>query len=440
MTIAEEKTPDHHHGAAPYLDVVGVGAINLDYIIGDDPAPNEPGPQTDSLVDRLAALLAGKTTPFEAGAEHAVDEQTIGHALLETAELPMTAELGGSALRTVLALARLKLGLRLGFVGVAGHHPDYATNIARTLDELGIDHIHVHDDDALCGICLSVQTGGQRTLLTHAGANTAMAEYLDEGLGDVGYYLARARAVHVSSFLDQETPARLAATLQIVRKLNPQTLISVDPGHVWASDPTPDIMYILGLADLLHLNDREFAALGRRATGESDTTVAARLLDEINPCMTVAVKRPDGIYTARLDDGMLVTDVIPQTPIPTADILDDTGAGDVCAAGLLAALVSNQMQVRLGSHLGMQLARHTLGHRGSGGHHDFAKIAGDFSRFGVWPPDRPVTMAATPNDRVPVITDVAGPNPTAARFTAALPALTRRAYRRARSVRIGRQG
>ena len=76
----------------------------------------------------------------------------------------------------------------------------------------------LQDDDHLCGICLSFSEAGERTLLTHAGANEYMADHLDGEFTNLVEYLADARVIHVTSFLDDNTAGRLLAVLQAVRK------------------------------------------------------------------------------------------------------------------------------------------------------------------------------------------------------------------------------
>ena len=68
--------------------------------------------------------------------------------------------------------------------------------------------------------------------MTHAGATELFVDRVDAGFDDLVAYLARARLVHVTSFLDDRTPPRLPALLRAVRDTGTGTAISVDPGHV----------------------------------------------------------------------------------------------------------------------------------------------------------------------------------------------------------------
>jgi len=319
--------------------VVGIGALNLDYLV---------------------AGAAPVLPPLEWGAEQGVDAATIRAVLDATEGRP---SLGGSAFNTVYAMAHAGAGLRLGYVGVAGRMPVPGLSALDTLDACGIDRRHVfRDDEHLCGTCVSILRDGDRTLLTHAGANAAFADHLDAGFDGLVSYLARARLVHVTSFLDDRTPGRLLAVLTAVRAASPGTLICVDPGHVWSTRPTTDIGGILRLADYALVNEREF----RGPAGDA----------------TVVVKHARGI---RWYSGRELAGVRRQVPLPAAEIVDATGAGDVFAAGLLIELAAGEAGIGPGCELGLLLARHKLRHLGSAGHAGFARLVAAFRAAGAAP-------------------------------------------------------
>lgn len=370
------------------LDVVGVGALNLDYLVSAPPSAT-PDSSPRPLTDRLSRLVERTGPPVEPGTERAVDAQTI-HAAIEAAGFarPETSlggtsfSLGGSAFNAIFAIAQTQVGLRLGYVGVAGRVPVIGLSTVAQLDALGIDHRLVfQDNEHLCGICLSLAEDGDRTLLTHAGANEYLADHLDREFDRVVMYLAGARVVHVTSFLDDRTPGRLLRVLRAVKEVASGTAICFDPGHVWSAAASDEIEALLGLSDYLLVNYREFRELGRHVPGESDETVAARLVARTaGGTGVVVVKLPTGIWSYHQETGKLVSDFYAQVQVAPADIRDATGAGDVFAAGLLAVLTSDRLQVELGSLLGMRLARHKLRHVGSAGHAQFAEVTRDFIR------------------------------------------------------------
>lgn len=365
------------------FDVVGVGALNLDYIAGN-PVPGAA--PAHSFTERLSGLLRRgpglSGEPLEWGVEHQVDSRTI-HAIIEavSSSRPDTM-LGGSAFNAIHAIAKTKAGLRLGYVGVAGRVPVIGLSAVQQLDSLGIDTRYVRQDiENLCGICFSYSEDGDRTLLTHAGANDRMANYIEQEFDNLVAYLSRARIIHITSFLDDRSAGALLGLLRAVKRVGRGNLISFDPGHVWSTNFTPEVEGIVALSDYLLVNNREFSEIGQRSEGESDQVVAERVLARLGSAGgVVIVKRATGIWSHRREDGRTQSEFYAHTPLPPEEIEDATGAGDVFAAGLLIVLASHRMQIELGALLGMQLARHKLRYVGNAGHAQFAKVTRDFIR------------------------------------------------------------
>ncbi|WP_170191754.1 carbohydrate kinase family protein [Saccharothrix syringae] len=318
-------------------DVVGVGALNLDHVVTTD-------------------LDVG----LEPGVEHAVDAATARAAVEAVAPAGPRTALGGSAFNAVHAIARTGSGLRLGYVGVAGRAPGF--DVVREFERLGVDHRFVfEEDDLLCGTCVSLVRGGERTLLTHDGANARLADLVGRHFDELAGYLAGARVVHVTSLLDDRAPGRLPALLTEVRRRSPGTVLSFDPGHAWCAARPPGVDGIARLSDCLLLNEREFRALGDHRPGEPERDTAARLLARFaDPRAAVVVKRPTGTAVFRRDGD----EFHPGELLAERDIADPTGAGDAFAAGLLAVLARDRSAVGLGASLGMALARHKMRHAG----------------------------------------------------------------------------
>ncbi len=364
------------------LDVVGIGALNLDYIAS---APSgAPASSNDSLRRRITAIASTAAPSFQWGAETLVDERTVYAALDETSTASVDIVLGGSAWNAIFALSKVGSGLRLGYVGVAGRVRAPGISSLQQLELLGIDHTFVRRSERRdCGMCFSYVDGGERTLLTTTGANVELAELIDQEFENLAGYLAETRVVHITSLLDQETPWRLLALLQRVKQINRNTLVSFDPGHPWASNQTPAVEGILALSDFLLVNSNELAALAGDAGDEDeDEATVAHVLERLeSPDAVVVVKRADGVTVGQRSDGSTVECLrLPQIPLPDDRIQDSTGAGDVFAAGVLAAVAGERLQLELGAALGMRLARHKLRHVGSAGHAAFPDIARELIR------------------------------------------------------------
>jgi sugar/nucleoside kinase (ribokinase family) len=334
--------------AAP--DVIGFGALNVDFIAS-------ASLMSQTRAERVAEWAAR----FDWNVETPVDEAEInraiawiGHAALETSP-------GGSAWNTIFALAQMRVGLRLGYVGVLGREETPGVSFLRLMETHGVDHRFVRKEPRVrCGMCLSYIDDGGRVMLTYPGANLGMSRFVRDHFEGLAAYLASARQVHVTSFLDPETPVEVERVLRAARRVNPRLRVSLDLGYDWAAHPSPAVRSLLELADYLFLTRRELKELGGYAHGEPDVVLAGRVLSGSRSSATVILtNRYDTVDAFRTG----VTGVARQrVAIATAaasddDIEDTTGTGDVLAAGLLAALASRRLQVELGAYLGLSLAR-----------------------------------------------------------------------------------
>ena len=354
------------------LDVIGVGALNVDYIAS---ASSHRRRDPDVLVE----ILDG----FEHGVESLVDDETAFSALEQLAGRETLApSLGGSAFLTTHALAEMNLGLRLGYLGVCGRSPDPTLSFLRLMDRLGIERTAVRQDPTrTCGVCVSYISDDERTLLTSLGANEGFARYATEEFERLATYLSHARFIHATSFLDPDGPRLLYSLIEESKRINPEVRLSFDPGHMWSVQQPEDAMRLLRLTDYLMLNYREFKALGGQGGLADDDDIAKAVLDRCGPnCAALALERYDRILMYRRSGGAIEREEYLQQPLDVESIEDATGAGDVFAAGLLAALTSDRMQLELGSLLGMKMVRNKLRQVGDRGYRGFARAARRFLR------------------------------------------------------------
>jgi sugar/nucleoside kinase (ribokinase family) len=354
------------------LDVVGVGALNLDYIAS---ASSHRRRDPDALVEVMDR--------FEHGVESLVEDQTTFDVLEQLGgRETLVPSLGGSAFLTINALGQMDLGLRLGYVGVCGRSPDPTLSAVRLMDRLGIDRTAVRQDPVrMTAICVSYISEGERTLLTSLGANLGFARYATEEFDRLAGYLSDTRFIHATSFLDPDSPRCLYSLVEEAKRRNPEVRLSFDPGHMWCVEQPVDAMRLLKLTEYLMLNYREFKALGGLGEFATDDSVAEAVLDRCGEtCAALVLKRYDRILMYRRTAGALVQEEYRQQPLGVESIEDATGAGDVFAAGLLAAMTSDGMQLELGALLGMKMARQKLRHVGDRGYQGFAVTAKRFLR------------------------------------------------------------
>lgn len=357
------KLPPVSRGSG--LDIVGIGAINLDYIAS---ASSKVG---ETSVSDLPGL-------FEWGSEHAVEEAWINETLERLGIDGLHPSIGGSSFNVIHALASMNLGLRLGFVGVAGRSPVPGISIKRHLLDHDIHQQYVFSNDSTTGICLSLIEDGERTLFTHPGANTSLGTYIEEREAELLEYLASAKVVHLTSLLDEHSAEAVLRLLTNLRRDAP-TQISFDPGHTWAIDPSPAVKAFLRLTDYLLVNFREFKLLGNYQPGDSDQIVAERIFEQCGPdCSILVLKHYDRTKLFRLLGEEVTVRELQHVPLGNREIEDATGAGDVFAAGLLAGLAATPFQVELGVRLGVDLARAKLRSVGSDSYDHFAELTSDF--------------------------------------------------------------
>lgn len=352
-------------------EVVGFGALNLDYIAS-----------ASKLSLRASDLVTEFAGRFEWGMESAVDQEVVYEAVGKLGIASLDASLGGSAWNAIYALARMDLKVRLGYVGFAGRVEFPGLSFIKQMDALGIDRRFVGQNAELaCGICLSYIEDGERVMLTYPGANLALADYIERNFEAIAAYMATARFIHVTSFLDDHTSRMAFEVLRLVKELSHNTIICFDPGHEWAHNPSPPVEGILRLSDYLLVNYREFKGLGRYSYGDSDEAVAVKLLRRCDAnSIVVMPKRYDTIESYKFQGDAITLRRFSQSSAndENAIIEDATGAGDAFAAGLLAALASGRLQVELGAYLGMSLARHKMQHKAFEGHGAFPDLTSGF--------------------------------------------------------------
>lgn len=370
-------------------DVIGVGALNLDYL-ATAPALAETGTATSPTAD-LAKILTELDPPLAWNTERTVSQQGIKAALGEFPGKATSVALGGSAFNAIHALATMKLNLRIGYLGMTGHIPPPAPTFTDEFDALAIERTFVRQlESEYAGICLSVTEHGEPTLVTHPGANTHLASFLAEESEEIVGYLASARVVHVTSFLDVETPRHLLRVLSAVKRRSPRTLLSVDPGHEWCMGRSPSFKGILALADYLSVNETELRTLASDGPHGSDDQAARWVLSKfMAPNAVLVAKSPHGARCYQMLHGEVTVDQYTHTPLPEREIVDATGAGDVFVAGLLAGIVTSPQRLAPGALLGMRLAKLHLQYLGAHGQERFADIAREFVPARPMAPDHP---------------------------------------------------
>lgn len=309
----------------PTIDILAIGALNIDRIF------------YVTISSALRSALSAICPQIAWGGETLVDEEIfieIGKVLNRQ---PTHVQLGGSAYNALRAANAIGLGQRLGFIGSAGEEPA----AAGFFDWFERNHISVpfttRARGLLTGGCISLEDRGERTLLTTRGANDRTSDMLAMNMAAVAAWASSASMVHLSSFLDDRSPAVLAEFLGSCRDRNPSLRVTIDPGAHWAARHADDssIQELLGRADLLFVNQQEFDAIwggGEQPPGDR----SRRVRTGNGPSVAILLKRPERL-TLFDRTGAVLKDV-EHIRLTKDELVNTTGAGDVLAGAYLAGL------------------------------------------------------------------------------------------------------
>lgn len=345
--MAEPVTPD----------LIGIGAVNLDYII-DSRQPVESGGEPSNV-------LAG----FDYGGERAATADEIRTALQALRPLHPVFSPGGSALNTVASIAAANVPVTVGYVGVRGSAPEETFSFPDWFSSLNIDDRFVGEIDDSVGVCISYTDGGQRSMLTTDGANRSIMDHLERHSDELLTYLQQAKVVLVTSFANLTDISPLVSLLQALRDSAPDVQICCDPGALWMVEAAPTgIERLLELSHWLLLNRHEYDRYAKRSGTDAPATG------------TILVKGADRVDVFAAEGGQIIHRSVPNSEIlAPEDVIDDTGAGDAFAAGFLPSLILPSLSQSQGIELGMRLAREKLLWAGLSGMHRYRDIYQQFS-------------------------------------------------------------
>lgn len=263
------------------LEVVGFGALNMDYL---------------HRVDRL--LLDGETQ------------------VRHTARSP-----GGSAANTIFGLA--KLGAKTGLLGAVGDDSD-GRAILDDLKQVGVDVSHIRIVDGMpTGSAMGfVDTEGRRALYVSPGANSRIERKDIEPA-----YVAQARILHLTSFADEE---QLAVQKWLIGKIPPQVRVSFAPGSLYARRGVEALSTILRRTAFLFVNEDEAEELGG----------VHSLCDRGCQVVVVTLGARGCRVVKAAASGLPGEDHLVETV--ATRVVDTTGAGDAFAAGFLYGVLGEK--------------------------------------------------------------------------------------------------
>lgn len=321
----------------PPLDLLAIGAINIDYVTRREERPIT-AEEWEVRVDEEHARKC-LNAPYDAWS------------------------IGGSAFNTIRIAARLNAGLRLGFVGVLGEG-DEGSEIAKELDflsnHLGFSQEFINREAGPLkrpGACFATVWGktGTRSLETHEFSNAGMSDWLNHLRTDRLDELANSRAIHVTSLIDDASADSLRLLVSALADADARPVISFDPGHVWIEDSADTVASILEKADILFVNEGELVQLAGRPGALPSTDIAEAVLRRMRRTSKILVLKSAAKVTCfSMLGGACVPYEFPHPKISTEQLFNPVGTGDALAAGYMTALLTKPSQfaaVTLGQDL-----------------------------------------------------------------------------------------
>jgi ribokinase len=293
---------DHAIFLKKMLDVIGIGALNLDLMY-----------EVDALAD-----LRKQGWPLHAGREQSLSPAEFRRLLqkLESEGAPRFRSGGGSAANTIVALARM--GFQTGFVGRVGADAEGAF----ILSEMKGVYLAQVKRGGASGICLVVlDRRRDRTLVVQPNANDALTfEDLDIS------YLADARYLHLSAFVGD---GPFAAQCRLMELLPASVKVSLDPGELYAGRGREAVLPLIKRSSIIFATAYEICML-------------MSTKDYKAGCKEIAALGPDTVVCKRGEQGTYLFSSEGEAqfrPERETEVVDNTGAGDVFNAGFLAGLL-----------------------------------------------------------------------------------------------------
>lgn len=330
-------------------DFIGLGALNIDYIL------------TEKKIRSLNLnLIETYGSDFEPGIEEWVKNlQVTEDRIAKIGSNNFRISCGGSAFNTIYAMSSLKQNLKLGFIGIAGK-PEDNCDFKEKFASAGIDDQFVlYDESQSCGKCISY-ISTDRSLQTSEPIARHFGGYLEKNRENILKYLSQTRFIHITSIFDEETPKIVNSIIKEAKMRNPLLKISVDPGYEYVKNLETYTKDLLSMADFVFLNRKEFDEFGRT---KNDLTTARNIFNILNlDAHVIVLKTYSSIHIFEKFHDQIYHQRYLNYPTPRFLIQDDTGAGDVFAAGFLAAQILPVFRgdFTYGIKLGLNMVRQKL--------------------------------------------------------------------------------
>ncbi len=282
--------------------VIGIGNALTDFLVNLS---------SDSVLSKLSL---GK------GSMSLVDSEFQRRIQEETADLPHTLSLGGSAANTIRCMSRL--GAKVGYIGKVGRDST-GRFFEKALVNLDIEPFISHGTQR-SGRCLSlVSPDGERTMVTFLGAALELSE------ADIAPEVFKGYdCLYIEGYQVQNHAVILHA-VRIAKECGLQVAIDLASYNVVLENRAFLLDLVDRYVDIIFANEQEAAAF----SGEPEPVNALEFISKMCDIAVVKV----GTRGALIKRG---SEVLHVGIMAAAKRVDTTGAGDFYAAGFLAGMCS----------------------------------------------------------------------------------------------------
>lgn len=331
-----------------YVDVIGIGAINYDYMF--------PSKKTDN---KYSNPDDGEEN---IGVANEIVEEEITDLLI-TSRKTYSTQIGGSALLALKAINAIDNSLSVGFVGVCGLASDFDKRYGKNLNiksELAFinnqdwlfytDETTAEENRYIGKASAKLDDNNTRGRIDiSVGANDLIIDLIEkkenEENASLVDYLSQAKWIHISSLSRFEHFEAIMEYVIKAKNKNRFLKISIDPGFQYTKNKKIEIQKYLRIADYVFFNKKEFENLILiEDLPDNDKYVKA----------ATYINDPDNantkIFVIKRKDRHELIDFINGTPyvyfhksLPFYKINNDTGAGDCFAGGFIAGLLSDRL-------------------------------------------------------------------------------------------------
>lgn len=222
---------------------------------------------------------------------------------------------GGSAANTIIGLARL--GLDTGFIGKIASDREGETLLG-----------NLKNEDVNTGGIIKSPIGRSGTVHGYVDRKGQRALYVDPGVNDMitlpeinQEYASNTRLLHLTSFVGESIQTQEA----LLETIPNQTIVSLDPGMIYASKGLKSLKTILQRTNILLINQGELDLLFPSRDGQDV---------KINTILNFGIEI---LVIKQGKKGCLVTDGVKTYLLDAfkVDCQDTTGAGDAFNSGFI---------------------------------------------------------------------------------------------------------